>query len=140
MASLETMSLAEAQAAIADSLQPLTAAIEGLQVYGFMNTNPTPPSLDVFPGDPFQTGAGFGVGSTQVWFTVRARVSTADQEAGQKLLLRLLDTHDPASVEAALAETGVVSPEGVSGFREYLEDTATDGRLLGCEWRVSLFL
>ena len=31
-------------------------------------------------------------------------------------------------------------PEGVSEFREYLEDSASNGRLLGCEWRVSVFL
>jgi hypothetical protein len=135
-----SFTLADAQAEIAQALQPLTVLIEGLQVYGFMNTNPTPPSLDVFPGDPFQTGAGFRAGSTQVWFTVRARVSTADQEAGQKLLLRLLDTHDVASVENALADTATVTVEGVSGFREYLEDSASNGRLLGCEWRVTLFL
>ena len=94
----------------------------------------------MYPGDPFQTGAGFGVGEVQLFFTVRGRVSTADQEAGQKLLLRLLDPNDPASVEAALEDVAVVVPEGVSGFREYLEETATNGRLLGCEWRVTTFL
>jgi hypothetical protein len=134
------MTLAQLQAAIADALRPLEAEIEGLQVYGFLNANPSPPSLDVYPGDPFQTGAGFGVGESRVYFTVRGRVSTADQEAGQKLLLRLLDPQDTASVEAALADAAVVVPEGVSGFREYLEETASNGRLLGCEWRVSAFL
>ena len=134
------MTLAELQAAIADALEPLATEIDGLQVYGYLNANPTPPSLDVYPGDPFQNGAGFGVGQSRVYFTVRARVSTADQEAGQKLLLRLLDPQDLASVEAALADSAVVVPEGVSGFREYLEEASTDGRLLGCEWRVSAFL
>lgn len=114
--------------------------IDGLQVTGYLNTNPTPPSLDVFPGDPFQTGAGMGVGQTEVFFTIRARVSTADGEAGQKLLLRMLDPNDLASVEAAIQEHAVVVPEGVSGFRRYLEDQAQDGALLGCEWRVTAFL
>jgi hypothetical protein len=134
------VTLAQLQQAIADALQPLTAQIAGLQVYGYLNPNPTPPSLDVYPGDPFQTGAGFGVGQSRVHFTVRARVATADQQAGQQLLLRLLDPQDAASVEAALADAAVVIPEGVSGFREYVEEAATDGRLLGCEWRVSAFL
>lgn len=134
------MSLADTQAEIAAALEPLQAVVDDLQVYGWLNTNPTPPSIDVFPGDPFQDGAGMGVDSQRVYFTVRARVSTADQEAGQRLLLRLLDVGDPASVEQALAEVdAVVVPDGVSGFREYLEDTATNGRLLGCEWRVSVF-
>lgn len=131
-------SLAAAQAALADALRPLEQIIDGLQVVGYLNVNPTPPSLDVYPGDPFQSGAGFGVGSTQCWFTVRARVTTADSEAGQRLLLRLLDTHDPASVEVALEDAGTVATEGVSGFREYLDQSGE--ALLGCEWRVSVFL
>ena len=39
-----------------------------------------------------------------------------------KLLLRMMDPNDPASVEAAIADTAAVTPEGVSEFREYLED------------------
>jgi|SRR5215471_6359136 len=133
------MTLADLQAEIAAALRTLQAQIDGLQVYAYMNPNPTPPSLDVYPGDPFQTFAAFG-GSFQIFFTVRARVSTADSEAGQKLLLRLLDTGDTASVERVLsANDFVVVPEGVSGFREYYEDAATNGRLLGCEWRVSAY-
>ena len=86
--------------------------VAGLQIYAYLNSNPTPPSLDIYPGAPFQTGAGFGVGQSQVWFTIRARVSTADQEAGMKLLLRLMDPNDPASVEAAIADTVTVDPGG----------------------------
>ena len=134
------MTLAEVMEGIATALQPLASEVEGLQVYPYLNSNPTPPSLDVYPASPFQTGAGFGVGNSQVWFTVRARVGTGDQEAAMKLLLRLMDPNDPASVEAALEDTAAVSPEGVSEFREYIEDSATNGRLLGCEWRVTTFL
>ena len=134
------MTVSETMEAIADALQPIATEIPGLQIYPYLNSNPTPPSLDVYPGDPFQTGAGFGVGESQLYFTIRGRVSTADQEAGQKLLLRMLDPSDAASVEAAIADISTVVPEGVSGFREYLEDTAANGRLLGCEWRVSTFL
>jgi len=134
------VTLADAQAAVAQALQPLQVEIPGLQVYGWLNTNPTPPSLDVYPGDPFQTGAAFGVANPQVFFTVRGRVSTADTEAGQQLLLRMLDPQDPASVEAALQDVVSVTPDGVSGFREYVDDAATNGRLLGCEWRVTCFL
>jgi len=133
------VTLAQLQQAIATALQPLTSQIDGLQVYGYLNWNPTPPSLDVYPGDPFQTDGTFGPHS-QVFFTVRARVSTADSEAGQKQLLRMLDPQDTASVEGALANTATVVPEGVSGFREYIEDSTTNGRLLGCEWRVGAYL
>jgi hypothetical protein len=134
------VTLAEAQAGLAAALGPLVDQVDDLQVYGYLNANPTPPSLDVYPGDPFLDVAGFGVGEVWAFYTIRARVSTADQEAGQQLLLRLLDPQDPASVQAALenANAGTVVEEGVSGFREYLEETATNGRLLGCEWRVQV--
>jgi len=125
---------------IAAALQTIAAQIDGLQVYPYLLANPTPPALDIYPSAPFQTGAGMGVGSSQAFFTIRARVSTADQESAMLLLLRLMDPNDSASVEAAIADTAAMTPEGVSEFREYLEDTSTNGRLLGCEWRVSQFL
>lgn len=135
------MTVSELIVAIGDRLdEVLTSEIEGLQVVPFLNVNPTPPSIDLYPGDPFQTGAGFGVGESQVFFTIRARVSTADSASGQQLLLRMLDPQDSASVESAIEDVATVVPEGVSGFREYLEESATDGRLLGCEWRVTAFL
>lgn len=134
------MTVAQAMQDLAGALALIEGEIEGLQVVPFLNPNPTPPALDLYPGDPFQTGAGFGVGNSQAFFTIRARVSTADPEAGQRLLLRMLDPEDPASVEVAIEDVATVAPEGVSGFREYLEEAAGNGRLLGCEWRVSLFL
>ncbi len=135
------MTVAEVMVAISSRLEDVLAGeIEGIQILPYLNANPTPPSVDVYPGDPFQTGAGFGVGESQVFFTVRARVTTADSESGQRLLLRMLDPGDVASVEAALEDVASVVNDGVSGFREYLEDTQANGRLLGCEWRVTAFL
>ena len=132
------MSLDGTVHAIADALAPLTGQIDGLQIYPYFNVNPTPPSIDVYPGEPFQQGAGFGVGSKRVWFTVRARVGTADQEAASQLLLRLLDPEDPASVEAALAANDTATIDStngaVSGFRRYADDNSPD--MIGCEWRV----
>jgi hypothetical protein len=134
------MTTTELWDAIAAALVPLGAEIDGLQVLGrgMLNPNPTPPSLDVYPGDPFLTGAGMGVGQSRAYFTIRARVGTADSEAGQRLLVRLLDPQDPASVEAAVQDVAVVVPDGTSGFREY--DAGEGNRLLGAEWRVSQFL
>ena len=134
------MTLAEIMEEIALALEPLADEIPGLQIVPYLNPNPTPPSVDMYPADPFQTGAGYGVQSAQLFFTVRARVSPADTEAGQKLLFRMLDPADPASVEAALQDTLPIVPEGVSGFREYLQDTNSNGRLVGCEWRGTRFL
>ena len=132
------MTLDETVNAIADALQPLSGQITGLQVYAYFNGNPTPPSIDVYPGEPFQQGAGYGIPSKRVWFTGRARVAMTDPQAASQLLLRLLDPMDAASVEAALAVGQLATVDNtngsVSGFRRYADDNGTD--MIGCEWRV----
>lgn len=142
-------SLPEILAALFTALEPISDEIDGLQLYPLLNPNPTPPSIDIYPGDPFQVGSDFG-GGAELFFTVRARTTTADHASGQQCLLRLLDRSDPASVEEALTADqtlgGVVDAVGidiegggVSGFTEYLDDTFTGGRLIGCQWRVRVF-
>ena len=134
-----TTTVEEAVEEIVAALEPLTSEIPGLQVTAGANPFPTPPSIDVFPGDPFLAEAGFN--RWKAFFTVRARVSTVDTQAGQRLLWRLLDPHDPASVIAALADTvGFENDNPIAGYREYVEDSVQNGRLLGSEWRVSVFL
>jgi len=128
--------LAEIQEKLAQTLQAaLAPTIPDLQVTAHMNINPTQPSIDIYPGDPFQEAAAFGLDSRELFFTVRARVSSADQPAGQARLLELLE---PGSgVEAALYNDDAldgVAVAGVSGFTDY--DDGDTGRLLGCEWRV----
>jgi hypothetical protein len=138
-------SLVEVVEALAAALAPLKTAIPDLQVSPYLNSSPSPPSIDIYPADPFsQTHSGFG-DDTETYWTVRARTTTADHQAGQQALLRLLDRAGPESVQAAL-ETDVtlggvvqsvdVPAEGVSGYREYLEDPQGNGQLIGCEWRV----
>jgi hypothetical protein len=140
--------LTEIVEGLTTALQPLTTTTPDLQLYPYLNINPTPPSIDVYPGDPFQEWLGFdkhGQRERKLFFTVRARVSTADQEDGQKLLLEFLDPN--GGVEDALAtdhtlggavsDCGVVE-EGVTGIRQYVTDTPTGQSLLGCEWRVQV--
>ena len=130
------------------ALGSLTSEIPDLQVYPYLNLNPTPPSIDIYPGDPFQASLGMdkpGMRERRLFFTVRARVSTADQEGGQALLLELLDPN--GGVEDALVTDqtlgGVcsavaVAEEGITGMRQYVTDTPTGQSLLGCEWRVEV--
>jgi hypothetical protein len=141
MSAVATRTLMEWAEQMAADLESLELEVPGIQIVPYLNSNPTPPSIDIFPGAPFQVGAAFPIGDSQVFWTVRARVSTADQQSGYRLLLRLMDPHDPASVEMALRGTAVMSgEEGVSEFREYLDESASNSRLLGCEWRVTHFL
>lgn len=121
------------------ALSPVADAIPGLQVYGYGTGSPTPPAIDIYPATPFQQGAGFGVGEKQVFWTVRARVNAADPQAAFELLLRLLDTEDEASVEAALADVAQVPNDGeVSGFTVFTDDRAGD--IIGAIWRVAMFV
>jgi hypothetical protein len=130
--------------AMAAALEPLKTGIPDLQVLPYMNGNPSPPSIDVYPDTPFMSGSGFG-DDAELFFLVRARTTFADSIAGQQGLYRMLDPSGPGSVQAALesdqtlggvVQTLAVVEEGVSGFTEFIEDAATGGRLVGCTWRV----
>lgn len=68
-----------------------------VQVHSRMLTNPTPPSVDMYPADPArdaETGA-FGATAEEIaegyWINVRARVATGDAGASQDVLLALKD-------------------------------------------------
>src|SRR4029077_14865917 len=79
-----------------------------LQVLKVRFGNPTPPCIDMWPGNAGtmhdDVSAGFGaVGGTHL-FTVRARVAASDNEAQQELLYSFCDDLDPLSVAAALMD------------------------------------
>lgn len=136
------MTLQEAVNAMAAALAPLAGEIDGLQITPYWNPNPSPPSIDLYPDAPFQTGAGFGVGQKLVRWVVRARVSTADLQAATATLLRLMDPADAASVEAALAagDTAVLGNDGtISGFTQFADDPGRE--ILGVTWNgMEMFL
>jgi hypothetical protein len=135
------MSLAVMLEEVADALRPLADEIPDLQVYAFWEDNPSPPCIDIYPGSPFQDGAGMGAGNNKVYLTVRARVGMGDPMSGQALLIRMLDPADAACVEKALATVDwAVTPDGISGFTQYSDDGPANERMLGCEWRVNNFL
>ena len=141
--------LPEIVEALAGALEPLRTDIPDLQIFPYWLASATPPTIDIYPGDPFQGGLGFGNGGAELFFTVRARVTTADSVAGQQLLYQILepDTGVTAALTADQTLGGVVDSlgigeqgaPGISGLREYVEDVAVNGRLLGCEWRVRVF-
>ena len=124
---------------VGDALQAVAAVLPGLTVYPYLHDEPTPPAIDFYPATPFQTGAALPAGDNQVFIVVRARVATSDPAASQRLLLRLLDPADPASVEIALKDVATVVPEGISGFSFYADDLPSAERMIGCDWRVTAF-
>ena len=109
-----------------------------VQVVGRRNFNPTPPSIDIYPGDPFRDtpSAGFTETGGELLLTVRARVSTVDNIAGQELLLRLMDDEDAIGVASTLMEdqtlNGLASSvyvEGQHGLRPVPRPRPGRGRL-----------
>lgn len=116
--------------------------INDLQITGLMNINPTPPSIDVYPADPFQEGLTFGKANNELSLTVRARVMTDDHDAGQKLLLSMMDPQATTSVARAITSDRTLGSKvqglgvaGPSGFGIYL-DAGGEGNYLGCTWTV----
>lgn len=118
-----------------------------VQVEPRMLINPTEPSIDIYPADPFgvQDTQGFGGQDPLLNFVVRARISTADQDAGQDMLLSFMDPEDPLSVAVALDDdqtlnglAGSVYVTGPSGYTLFLDASGNGQGLLGCTWLVSV--
>jgi len=128
----------------------IRAAVEGLdvdvQVEPRMVVNPTPPTIDVYPGDPSRDDeiAGFDDLDGAKRFTVRCRVNTADADAGQDLLLAFMDEENTLSIVAAIYDDptlgGYVASIDVRGGTGYVLYPTPDGtaNYLGCQWTVTV--
>lgn len=119
--------------------------IEQLQVDGRLIPNPSPPSIDVYPDEDFIESTGFGHNQKMYAFQVRARVGTSDNEAGQDLLLSMMDDEGTASVEAAIWADktlgGVATVKtviGPSAYGLFLIPGQVGTNLIGCTWRVTV--
>lgn len=136
---------------IAETLRDAWDSVEfagqeiNVQVEPRLVVNPSPPTVDIYPADPprDETLAGFGeIGA--VALTVRARVSTADNVAGQELLIAFMDDNDELNVAGALwagrlldgwGEIKDISPP--TGYGVYT-DPSGQGAYLGVQWRVTV--
>ena len=107
--------------------------------------NPTPPSIDIYPASELRdpATAGFEDLDGGYIFTVRARVSTADNEAGQDTLLRFCDDEDELCIPLALLDDPdarrVRDEPAHPRHQRATRSTPTragNGALLGCQFRV----
>lgn len=118
--------------------------IPQLQVVPLLESDPTPPCIDIYPASPFQEGIAFGRGNVEIFLLVRARVTTADQGGGQRLLLAMMDPRSSESVAMAMTSDrtldGFVEDLVVSGPTDYgvFVDAGGGGALLGCTWTVEI--
>ena len=141
------MSLALIATALADQINDelcgtANPVIENLQVEDRRHPNPTPPAIDVYPGSPWTEVIGYG-NARQYWFNVRARVGTADNEAGQDLLFAMMDNSTVESVEAAIRSTKTYAGATLGDIEalEYglISDIDAQGEsFYGCVWRVAV--
>jgi hypothetical protein len=104
--------------------------------------NPTPPSVDVYFGDVARDAlsAAFDDVSGGYLFTVRARASTADSDAGQEILWRFADDTDELCLALAILDdptlNGYASDVDVrdfTGLRGY-EHPSGQGWFLGFQF------
>jgi hypothetical protein len=129
--------------ALAAQITTQLSTITNLQVDGRLVSNPTPPCIDMYPGDPFMQRSSYGEG-WDYFFSVRCRVSTADQEAGQDLLLSLMDPTASTSLTSAIESDATLGgtvddlqvEESPSSFGIFSDPGAIENRLLGAIWRV----
>lgn len=133
----------EVAAAIANAIRQIDQTFEIVEPR--LVINPTPPAIDIYPADPAEADAAFGPVSRQQIWTIRARVSPVDHNAGQDLLLDMMEPDGELSVRAAiLADTSLAAlvdgrdVEPVTGFQAY-QGAGGDVRLLGVEWRLRCF-
>lgn len=137
--------------AIAEQIRETFAAAGSewptFQVEALWVPNPTPPTIDVYLGDPGREVAETGgFASTDAasaggeWINVRARVATNDARANQSLLVELCDPESDLALAQALYDDPTlgglvadVSLESQSGFRPF--PTVDGGAfLLGVLW------
>jgi len=138
-------------AALAAILDELANAVRAaladdwdFQVEPWMVVNPTPPTIDIFPGEPptDEDYAAFGDLEGPRTFTVRARVGTADTDAGRDVLLSLMDVQDDHSIVRALEDdqtlNGLATQVDVRGGLSLAAYLTPDGiaSLLGVQWTV----
>lgn len=130
---------------MADQLADELTVIEDLIVVGGIRVSaPTPPLIDIYPPDeePFYVPSGYGGVDYDFVFVVRARVTTADQAAGQEFLLSMMDPNSPQSVVRALESDGTLNGKAQSVYVDppsnygLYSDAAHQGGLLGCTWRT----
>jgi hypothetical protein len=113
-----------------------------VQVERGMILNPTPPTIDIYVTDPareFSTAA-FGDIAGGYQITVRARVTTADNDSGQDLLISFMDDTDDLCIPLALFSDPTLNGKAtsmdlvtVSGHRAY-ETPDPERAHLGCQW------
>lgn len=124
----------------------LETEVFGIQVETGYVFNPSPPTIDVFPGrfvrdrDSAAFASEEGPFDGGYFFTVRARIHTADTTESQRLLAQMMDDTSDLCIAAALYSDPTLNGHAddidirdVTGFNAY---PSGEGDLLGFEFTV----
>jgi len=136
--------MAEIMEAMADQIREALLSVTdvAVQVEPRMVLNPSPPTIDIYPGDDARdpSSAGFDDVAGGYFFTVRARVSTADETAGQDLLLAFMDDENELCLAVALLDEPTLNGyatsldvRSLSGYRLF-EHPSGEGAFLGFQF------
>ena len=136
--------MAQIMGQMADQIRAAVVTVTDVdvQVEPRMVLSPTPPTIDIYPGDAARDGesAAFDDVNGGYLFTVRARVNTADQDAGQDLLLAFMDDTNDLCIALALLDeptlngyASSIDVRDVSGYRLF-EHPSGDGAYLGFQF------
>lgn len=127
---------------IREGLAANLAAIDGCQVSAYMLSNPTPPTVHVYPGD-IDYDLAMHRGLDKWTLTVQAFVGMVSDQGAQVKLDAFLAPSGATSVKAAVESDktlgGLVSDLQVvscSGYRVYARESG--GPVLGAEWTVEV--
>lgn len=131
---------------LADQVRTVLVAVDDIpvQVEPQYVLNPSPLTVDLYPGDPHREtdAAGFDDISGGYLITVRARINTPDFDAAYDVLLSLMDDMDDLSLAAAVLSdptlNGYASSVDVrdfTGLRAY-EHPSGEGAHLGFQVTV----
>ena len=122
----------------------LNAHLTDIQATAYMLSNPTPPTIQVYPGGPagdLEYDLAMARGLDQWMFTVQAFVGVTGDIAAQKRLDVYIASSGPQSVKAAiesdptLGGLGSCRVQRCGGYRTYTLET---GSYLGAEWYVQV--
>lgn len=113
-----------------------------VQVESFWVLKPTPPTVDIFMGDPskgFEARGHGDMAGEDLW-TVRVRMNPNDYEQNHRLLLDFADPENDLCIPVALLEEPTLNGHAAStdfrtfsGIRLYIEPDGSNPHI-GCEW------
>lgn len=137
-------SLADIMDALADQIRTALADVTdvAIQVEPRLLINPTPPTIDIYPGDGRDDQSqAFDDVSGGYFISVRARVALGDNIEAQSLLIALMDDADPLSLGYAILSDphldglARIDIRSQTGF-VVVQTPGADGALLGCVFTV----